>query len=73
MKTKEKIIGKLYEYNNGSSLVEFVADTASHDYYVWSPARSCRLATYRSVARLHEALADSDNSDGGYGCALLAL
>ena len=71
MKT-DKVIGRIYEYDNGQSGVDFCW-AGDGDGYAWSSKRQVRLATYRTLRELRAAYEASDNSDGAYGCARLVL
>ena len=72
MKNQKEILGKLYYYDGGQCLAEFRRG-AEKDWFVWSPKRGQRLATYRTRKELMAAYDRSNNTDGGYGCALLHL
>ena len=72
MKNQKEILGKLYYYDGGQCLAEFRRG-AEKDWFVWSPKRGQRLATYHSKKELMAAYDRSNNTDGGYGCALLHL
>lgn len=68
----KEVLGKLYYYDGGQTLAEFRRGGAG-DWFVWAPKRGQRLATYRTKQELIEAYHRSNNSEGGYGCALLKL
>lgn len=68
----KEILGKLYYYDGGQCLAEFRRGDEK-DWFVWSPKRGQRLATYRTKKELMAAYDRSNNTDGGYGCALLHL
>jgi hypothetical protein len=68
----KEVFGQLYYYDGGQALAEFRRGGAN-DWFVWSPKRGQRLATYRTKKELMAAYDRSNNTDGGYGCALLHL
>lgn len=71
--TTEQLVGKVYMYDVGQALVEFIWDGPSRDGYAWSPKRGQRLATYHTLGEVRAAYMASDNWDGAYGCAQLHL
>ena len=68
----KEILGKLYYYDGGQCLAEFRRGDEK-DWFVLAPKRGQRLATYRTRKELMAAYDRSNNTDGGYGCALLHL
>jgi hypothetical protein len=68
----KEVLAKLYYYDGGQTIAEFRRGGAG-DWFVWAPKRGQRLATYQTKKELMAAYARSNNTDGGYGCALLKL
>lgn len=69
---KSVVIESLYVYDNGQARIEFVQGDEG-DWYVWSPKRMQRLATYRTKRELLDAYERSDNSHGPYGLSCPVL
>jgi hypothetical protein len=72
-KSNPRVVGQIYVYDNGSSLVKFVWDGQNRDGYAWSEKRQQRIAEWGTLRDLKRSLEASSNHDGAYGCAQFDL